>query len=196
MNELDTRAERFLESIRAEGEAACAAIREETEREVTGRLDETRRAENARVERTLRFETERARTRANRDLSAARMAARAKLADQRQKIADETFAKAKAQLVDFAASDKYAAWLQTEAAALAEALGENANLSVRSIDLPLLKGVKLPAGTTLTADDSIELGGLKGANAAKGLAADDTLAARLNAQHEWFLENAGLEINI
>ena len=182
MNELDTRAERFLESIRAEGEAACAAIREETEREVTGRLDETRQAENARVERTLRFETERARTRANRDLSAARMAARAKLADQRQKIADETFAKAKAQLADFAASDKYAAWLQTEA--------------VRSIDLPLLKGVKLPAGTTLTADDSIELGGLKGANAAKGLAADDTLAARLNAQHEWFLENAGLEINI
>ena len=119
MNELDTRAERFLESIRAEGEAACAAIREETEREVTGRLDETRRAENARVKRTLRFETERARTRANRDLSAARMAARAKLADQRQKIADETFAKAKAQLADFAASDKYAAWLQTEAAALA-----------------------------------------------------------------------------
>mgnify|MGYP000226320784 CR=1 FL=1 len=153
MNELDTRAERFLESIRAEGEAACAAIREETEREVTGRLDETRRAENARVERTLRFETERARTRANRDLSAARMAARAKLADQRQKIADETFAKAKAQLADFAASDKYAAWLQTEAVALAEALGENANLSVRSIDLPLLKGVKLPAGTTVVAKE-------------------------------------------
>lgn len=108
MNELDTRAERFLESIRAEGEAACAAIREETEREVTGRLDETRRAENARVERTLRFETERARTRANRDLSAARMAARAKLADQRQKIADETFAKAREQLAAFAAGDGYA----------------------------------------------------------------------------------------
>ena len=31
MNELDTRAERFLESIRAEGEAACAAIRTETD---------------------------------------------------------------------------------------------------------------------------------------------------------------------
>lgn len=34
MNELDTRAERFLESIRAEGEAACATIREETERAI------------------------------------------------------------------------------------------------------------------------------------------------------------------
>ena len=80
MNELDTRAERFLESIRAEGEAACAAIREETERAINTQLDETRKTENARVERTLRFETERAKTRANRDLSAARMAARATLA--------------------------------------------------------------------------------------------------------------------
>ena len=196
MNELDTRAERFLDSIRAEGEAACAAIKEETERTINSQLDETRKAENARVERTLRFETERARTRANRDLSAARMAARATLADQRQKIADETFAEARSQLAAFAASDKYAAWLQNEAAALAEALGENANIAARPADLPLLQNVKLPVGTTLTADESIELGGLKGANAAKGLVADDTLAARLNAQHEWFLQNAGLEINI
>ena len=45
MNELDTRAERFLESIRAEGEAACAAIREETERAINSQLDETRRTE-------------------------------------------------------------------------------------------------------------------------------------------------------
>ena len=196
MNELDTRAERFLESIREEGEAACAAIRQETEQEISGQLDATRKAENARVERTLRFETERARTRANRDLSAARMAARATLAAQRQKIADETFAEARNQLAAFAAGDNYAAWLQKEAAELADALGENASIAARTADLPLLQNVKLPAGTTLTADDSIELGGLKGANAAKGLAADDTLAARLNAQHEWFLENAGLEINI
>ena len=196
MNELDTRAERFLESIRAEGEAACAAIRTETDAEIDRQLDEARQAQQAKAEHTLHFETERARTRANRELSAARMQARAKLAAQRQQIAADAFAAARTQLATFAAGKDYAAWLQSETAALAEALGENANLSVRSIDLPLLKGVKLPAGTTLTADDSIELGGLKGANAAKGLAADDTLAARLNAQHDWFLENAGLEINI
>ena len=190
MNELDTRAERFLESIRAEGEAACAAIREETERAINTQLDETRKTENARVERTLRFETERAKTRANRDLSAARMAARATLAAQRQKIADETFSKAREQLADFVAGKDYAAWLQKEAASLAETLGENAKITA------LLKNVELPAGTVLEADDSITLGGLKGANPAKGVAADDTLEARLEAQHDWFLENAGLEINI
>ena len=191
MNELDTRAERFLESIRAEGEAACAAIREETEREINSQLDETRRTENTRVERT-----ERAKTRANRDLSAARMAARATLAAQRQKIADETFSKAREQLAAFVAGKDYAAWLQKEAASLAETLGENAKITARAADLPLLKNVELPAGTVLEADDSITLGGLKGANPAKGVAADDTLEARLEAQHDWFLENAGLEINI
>ena len=132
MNELDTRAERFLESIRAEGEAACAAIREETERAINSQLDETRRTENDRVERTLRFETERAKTRANRDLSAARMAARATLAAQRQKIADETFSKAREQLAAFVAGKDYAAWLQKEAASLAETLGENAKITARA----------------------------------------------------------------
>ena len=44
MNELDTRAERFLESIRAEGEAACAAIRTETDAEIDRQLDEARQA--------------------------------------------------------------------------------------------------------------------------------------------------------
>ena len=163
---------------------------------INSQLDETRKTENTRVERTLRFETERAKTRANRDLSAARMAARATLAAQRQKIADETFSKAREQLAAFVAGKDYAAWLQKEAASLAETLGENAKITARAADLPLLKNVELPAGTVLEADDSITLGGLKGANPAKGVAADDTLEARLEAQHDWFLENAGLEINI
>ena len=163
---------------------------------INSQLDETRRTETTRVERTLRFETERAKTRANRDLRAARMAARATLAAQRQKIADETFSKAREQLAAFVAGKDYAAWLQKEAASLAETLGENAKITARAADLPLRNNVELPAGTVLEADDSITLGGLKGANPAKGVAADDTLEARLEAQHDWFLENAGLEINI
>ena len=88
-----------------------------------------------------------------------------------------------------------AAWLQKRQLSGGD-LGENAKITARAADLPLLKNVELPAGTVLEADDSITLGGLKGANPAKGVAADDTLEARLEAQHDWFLENAGLEINI
>lgn len=199
MNELDTRAERFLESIRAEGEAACAAIRTETDAEIDRQLDEARQAQQAKAEHTLHFETERARTRANRELSAARMQARAKLAAQRQQIAADTFAAARTQLAAFAAGKDYAAWLQASAAALVETMGEtmgeSGTLYARTADLPLLQG-KLPAGVALTADDTITLGGLRAANPATGLAADDTLEARLDAQHDWFLQNAGLEITI
>lgn len=191
MNELDTRAERFLESIRAEGEAACAAIRTETDAEIDRQLDEARQAQQAKAEHTLHFETERARTRANRELSAARMQARAKLAAQRQQIAADTFAAARTQLAAFAAGKDYAAWLVKSAAALAE----SGTLYARTADLPLLQG-KLPAGVALAADDTITLGGLRAANPATGLAADDTLEARLDAQHDWFLQNAGLEITI
>ena len=172
MNELDTRAERFLESIRAEGEAACAAIRTETDAEIDRQLDEARQAQQAKAEHTLHFETERARTRANRELSAART-----------------------QLAAFAAGKDYAAWLVKSAAALAETMGESSTLYARTADLPLLQG-KLPAGVALAADDTITLGGLRAANPTTGLAADDTLEARLDAQHDWFLQNAGLEITI
>ena len=195
MNELDTRAERLLESIRAEGEAACAAIRTETDAEIDRQLDEARQAQQAKAEHTLHFETERARTRANRELSAARMQARAKLAAQRQQIAADAFAAARTQLATFAAGKDYAAWLVKSAAALAETMGESSTLYARTADLPLLQG-KLPAGVALAADDTITLGGLRAANPATGLAADDTLEARLDAQHDWFLQNAGLEITI
>ena len=152
-------------------------------------------AQQAKAEHTLHFETERARTRANRELSAARMQARAKLAAQRQQIAADAFAAARTQLATFAAGKDYAAWLVKSAAALAETMGESGTLYARTADLPLLQG-KLPAGVALAADDTITLGGLRAANPATGLAADDTLEARLDAQHDWFLQNAGLEITI
>ena len=117
------------------------------------------------------------------------------LAAQRQQIAADAFAAARTQLAAFAAGKDYAAWLVKSAAALAETMGESGTLYARTADLPLLQG-KLPAGVALAADDTITLGGLRAANPTTGLAADDTLEARLDAQHDWFLQNAGLEITI
>ena len=52
------------------------------------------------------------------------------------------------------------------------------------------------AGCTLQPDDSIRLGGLRAENRAAHMAADDTLSTRLAAQRSWFLENAGLSIEL
>ena len=64
------------------------------------------------------------------------------------------------------------------------------------VDILVTPLVTIFAGVALAADDTITLGGLRAANPATGLAADDTLEARLDAQHDWFLQNAGLEITI
>lgn len=195
MIELNQRAEQFLDSIRAEGEKSCAAIQAETARQVNETLAATRAAEQARAARTIKFETERARTQANRDLSAARMAARAALTGQRQALADSVFADAKQKLADFAASKAYAAWLGRSAAVLRARMGEGATLYARPADLALLQAV-LPAGCTAQADETITLGGLKASGAAGALCADDTLETRLAAQRDWFLSSADLTITV
>lgn len=192
MIELDARAEQFLHSIRAEGERKCAAIRAETDQQVDQTLAATRKAEQARADRILQFELERARTQANRALSDAQRTARTELAARRTQLAEAVFADARAALTAFTASKEYAAWLLTAAQALVAKLGEGAVVYARPADVALLTGkVK---GCTVEADNAIVLGGLKAARGA--LAADDTLEARLEAQRDWFLQNAGLTITI
>lgn len=193
MIELDNRAVQFLESIRSEGERSVEAVRSETDTQIAAELEKTRAAEKARADKTLQYEANRADVQANRALSTAREQTRARLSTRRGELADTVFAEAKAALVQFTAGPDYAPWLCQSAAELAAKLGAGTVLYARTADLPLLQG-KLPAGCTLKADDGITLGGLKAEGGA--LSADDTLATRLDAQRDWFLENSGLSISI
>lgn len=191
MIELNERATQFLEDIHAEGERACAAVRAETDEQVAQVLKQTSETEQAKAARTAQFEAQRARTQANRSLSATRMQVRAALAQRRAALADSVFADAQQRLRAFTATPDYAAWLQNAAAELAQRLGAGTTIFARSADLPLLQS-GLDAGCSLAADDGIAIGGLKAQNGA--IAADDTLEARLAAQRDWFLQNAGLSI--
>ena len=193
MIELKTRAEQFLKSIQAEGERECAAIREKTDTEVRETLSAAKAEEQARADRTVAFEASRAKTQANRALSAARAEARAALAARRQALADEAFAAAAEKLRAFTEGEDYTAWLQAEAKTLAGRLGQGTVLNTRS---SVARLGDLPAGCTAEADPSIELGGLRAENKAAHMAADDTLTSRLAAQRPWFLENAGLSIEL
>lgn len=193
MIELDNRALQFLESIREEGERSCETIRTDTDQRVAAALAQTRAEEQDRADKSLQFETARAAVAANRALSAAREAARARLSAHRDELTEAVFADARAALAQFADSPAYGPWLAESAAALAAKTGDATVLYARTADLPLLAG-KLPAGTTLQPDDTITLGGLKAAGSR--LAADDTLESRLAAQRGWFLETSGLAVTL
>lgn len=193
MSELDHRAERFLDSIRDEGESSCAEIRAKTAAERKAALAQARREEKKKAAQTVEFETARAEIQGNKSLSEQRAAIRAELAAERGRLQQSVFDAAEQKLREFTESKDYAPWLEAGAKEMAAALGEGAVLRVRTADLPLLQG-KLPEGCRLEADDTIRLGGLRGCSDRN--VADDTLESRLSSQREWFLEHSGLSITL
>jgi vacuolar-type H+-ATPase subunit E/Vma4 len=189
--DLNRQVEQFLATIREEGAKSCAEIEAKTEAEAEAALADATARETKRADEAIRVATARATAQGNRQMSEGRAALRAELAAQRDALQKDVFALARAKLAAFTQSADYAAWLQKSADTIAAALGKGCTLYARSADLPL---VHAPAGCTLAAaDDQITLGGLKGASG--DAVADDTLEARLAAQHDWFLEHSGLSID-
>ena len=123
---------------------------------------------------------------------------RTALAGRRTEIADQVFLEAEQSLRAFTEKPEYQACLSGSAARCAALLpqGESAVLLVREADIPLADALRAAFGRPceVRADASIRIGGLKASCEAKGLVADDTLDNRLQNQHGWFLEHAGLTL--
>lgn len=191
MIELDHRAEKFLDSIRDEGQRDCTEIRAKTEAEVQTALELARREDQAKTSQTIRFETARSEVQGNKALSAKRAMVRGELAAKRQQLQQEIFAEAETQVRRFTESCDYAPWLIEGAQKLARTVTPRAVIYARTVDLPLLQGV-LPEDCRLVADDTIHLGGLRACGSI--CAVDDTLESRLARQYGWFLAHSGLSI--
>lgn len=115
---------------------------------------------------------------------------------ERQQIADEVFGAAHARLKDFAKSVDYSAFLRRSAENAKELFGNAAcvvSLAPFDRDKESVISAILPHAQFET-DNRILLGGARIFCPEKGICADDTLDSRLNDQHEWFIENAGLEV--
>ncbi len=191
MIESDVRAQRFVQSIREDGERRCKAIEAETERLLSEEMEQARSVEEKKAERMIRFEQERMEAEFNRTLSAQGAQARASLAQKRMELTDQVFSDVREALAAYTKTEAYAQWLIQSATRLCDRLGAGCVLYAREQDMKLLQG-KLPAGVSVSADAAIVLGGLKAQNAQ--ISADDTLDSRLAAQKDWFLENSGLSV--
>lgn len=191
MVESDVRAQRFVQSIREDGERRCKAIEAETDRLLSQEMEQAKKAEEEKAGRMIRFEQERMEADFNRTLSAQGAEARASLAQKRMELTEQVFTDACTALVDYTKTPAYTEWLANSAHRLCDRLGNDCVLYARKEDLKLLKG-KIPAEASVEADASIVIGGLKAQNGQ--LSADDTLDMRLASQKDWFLENSGLSV--
>lgn len=116
---------------------------------------------------------------------------------RRQKITEEVFEKAKGKLLAYTKTDTYPSLLEGYVFSIAKILKKPGSiLWVKEEDLVYADRLQTAFGLPcqVRADDTILIGGVRGSNQEMGLVADETLDAKLEKQHEWFLANSGLRV--
>lgn len=188
--------ERFRQSIMQRANARIAEIdRELKEYRVSelGKYEDDARGDSAQL---LEEESRRIETAAARAVSERRAELRRRLYERRAQLTGEVFLKAEESLAEFVSGPEYPEFLRQKAekAGNLRKGGEAVLLQVRPADLQLsgelLQACGMPA--RVEADETIRLGGLRFALEQTGWKADETLDAALEAQRQWFYENAGL----
>lgn len=114
----------------------------------------------------------------------------------RAKAADEVFAEAEAQLVEFVGSDKYEEYLRREFADVAGEFASGTTVcAARGCDAEIIRKISPVAGLEITETSDDIIGGFTLKNSELGIFADCTLKAKLEEQKERFFGSADLVID-
>lgn len=116
---------------------------------------------------------------------------------KRLEMTEGVFNKAKEKLIRYTQTDEYLQKLIDSAKAIAEVFGnKNCTLSISEKDLGSADRISalFSDKAEITADNSIEIGGIRGYCPELSIIADETLDSKLAAQKEWFVENSGLSV--
>ena len=131
------------------------------------------------------------------EISKAETASKKNIFLRRKEIENDVFAKAEKKLIEYTATDKYAASLVKSAAEISKLLTANdVTLYVKKNDLKYKDKLVKAFGRSceVAVSEDIKIGGITGLSRSMGLIADETLDTRLSGQHEWFCENSGLKV--
>ena len=116
---------------------------------------------------------------------------------ERVKMTESIFGKAADKLKEFTETDAYTQKLSDSAKEIAGFFGDKACvLYVNERDLGTAESLKqfFAGSVEVKADKTIKIGGIKGYCADMAIIADETLDSKLEAQREWFIENATLSV--
>lgn len=192
----DQKYSKFVAAITREANETREALEKQTQAYKDQKIKKARRAAqnayNAQIERQSAMIHEDF----GRTLSQKELEVRKKLFLKRDEIKTSVFNQAKQQLSAFTETADYPSFLircmQTILSEFPDA--QSAVVFLRTCDLQysdtISRAVQVPC--TFTADDTIQLGGLK--VRLGDIIADDTLDTRLASQSQWFEEHSGLII--
>lgn len=116
---------------------------------------------------------------------------------ERSKMTEEVFELAFNKLVEYTKTDSYKEKLVNSAKAVAGLFdGKSCVVYLNERDLGMTEKINAIFNGTadVVTDKSIKIGGVKGYCESMGIIADETLDSKLEAQREWFVENAALSV--
>ena len=187
----------FLKAIRRYAKQQKSVMKGEVKQLKTERLKEAEEKAKRDSQRLIKDKLQETRTRQTAILAKKTQDGQRKLFIARSAMVEEVFKKAADKLVEYAKSDAYTSKLTDSAKAIADVFdGRDCVLYVNERDLGAAEGIKALFGgsTEVRADKTIKIGGIRGYCASMGIIADETLDSKLEAQREWFVENATLSV--
>ena len=187
----------FLKAIRRYAKQQKSVMKGEVKQLRTERLKEAEEKAKRDSQRLIKDKLQETRTRQTAILAKKTQDGQRKLFIARSAMVEEVFKKAADKLVEYAKSDAYTSKLTDSAKAIADVFdGRDCVLYVNERDLGAAEGIKALFGgsTEVRADKTIKIGGIRGYCADMGIIADETLDSKLEAQREWFVENAALSV--
>ena len=187
----------FLKAIRRYAKQQKNVMKGEVKQLKTERLKEAEEKAKRDSQRLIKDKLQETRTRQTAILAKKTQDGQRKLFIARSAMVEEVFKKAADKLVEYAKSDAYTSKLTDSAKAIADVFdGRDCVLYVNERDLGAAEGIKALFGgsTEVRADKTIKIGGIRGYCADMGIIADETLDSKLEAQREWFVENAALSV--
>lgn len=192
-----TKPDRFLKAIKKYAKEQKNAMRSEVDQLKTERIRQAEENAKRDSEKLIREKLEETRSRETVILASKTKEGQKKLFIARGEMIEDVFAKAEEKLIAYTATDAYAEKLLKSAKEIADLFGDNdCTVYLCERDMAMSEQIKalFNGNVTVEKDDSIRIGGVKGSCKGMRIIADETLDSKLQAQREWFVENAALRV--
>ena len=187
----------FLKAIKKYAEASKTAMQGEVKQLKTERLKEAEQQAEFDSGRLIQEKLQEKLNEQTAMLAEKTQEGQKKLFIERSAMVEEVFKMAAERLTEYTRSDEYAAKLRDSAKAVAELFnGSDCVVYINERDMVNSGEIKSFFGenTEIRADKTIKIGGVRGYCESMGIIADETLDSKLEAQREWFVENATLSV--
>lgn len=187
----------FLKAIKKYAKEQKTALKGEVKQLKTERLKEAEEEAKRESKSLVKSKLTEQQNRITAELAAKTQEGQRRLYLEREKMTREVFELTTDKLMEYIKTDEYAAKLISSSKEIAGLFGENpcvVYINERDFDKAEQIKAQFSGGADVQADKTIKIGGVKGFCESLGIIADETLDSKLDAQREWFYENAALSV--